>query len=526
MIKLKSATETPSRRSRLPRLFVLLVLVAVAALVIERWRGQWALKSWKGQMAAKGEIFDAKRIWPPPSARGLEFSNRLAQVIRELPPRLANYAGLLSGIVHEQPGQGRRGSQEPYPPMAQKGTSTNTWDDLDVLVGQAQPALESLRQLMKDPPPDMGYDIMERLGTDSFPNFVNVRRGAQALHAAAMNDLHKDNLAGALENLTALSSFVKLYADDPTLVNLLIRVAIIGLSVDVCWDALQAKSWTEPQLAILQQACQGDKLLLEQMSRSMEAERAISLHDLGWLRSHSYEAWVVRYQELRQSFGLRTPPGFGGPVRCLRQYAFHPLWKFAWADQEELIYLRTVQGQIMVLREAAKDGAWLTLNQQMATHYRNFRPPFAAWRFYAALPMLEGFPGIIRGSSASPATYPYAAFSWSTTMKTLTLHQMVSAAVALKRYELRHGQLPQNLALLVPEFLAEAPHDCMDGQPLRYRLNADGSFTLYSVGEDGQDEGGDPSAADSDQERQNKSPWAGRDWVWPRAVADAKAGSS
>ena len=42
-------------------------------------------------------------------------------------------------------------------------------------------------------------------------------------------------------------------------------------------------------------------------------------------------------------------------------------------------------------------------------------------------------------------------------MKNLTLHQMVSAAVALKRYELRHGQLPQSLALLVPEFLAQAP---------------------------------------------------------------------
>jgi hypothetical protein len=96
MIKLKSETETSSRRSRLPRLFVLLVLVAVLALVIERWRGQWALKSWKRHMAAKGEIFDAKRLWPPPSARSLEFSNRLAQVIRELPPRLANYAGRLT----------------------------------------------------------------------------------------------------------------------------------------------------------------------------------------------------------------------------------------------------------------------------------------------------------------------------------------------------------------------------------------------------------------------------------------------
>ena len=56
MIKLKSESETPSRRSRLPQLFVL--------LVTERWRGQWALKRWKRHMADKGEIFDATRPSP------------------------------------------------------------------------------------------------------------------------------------------------------------------------------------------------------------------------------------------------------------------------------------------------------------------------------------------------------------------------------------------------------------------------------------------------------------------------------
>jgi hypothetical protein len=78
----------------------------------------------------------------------------------------------------------------------------------------------------------------------------------------------------------------------------------------------------------------------------------------------------------------------------------------------------------------------------------------------------------------------------------------------------------------VPDFLAAPPRDLMDGQPLRYRLNSDGSFVLYSVGEDGQDEGGDPSTAVSDKDWQNEPPWAGRDWVWPRAVVDAKAGAS
>jgi hypothetical protein len=102
----------------------------------------------------------------------------------------------------------------------------------------------------------------------------------------------------------------------------------------------------------------------------------------------------------------------------------------------------------------------------------------------------------------------------------------VIAAVALKRYELRHGKLPATLASLAPEFLTEVPHDFMDGQALRYRLNGDGSFALYSVGEDGRDDGGDPLPAVSGENRQNASIPAVRDWVWPREVASDDADKS
>lgn len=101
MIKLKSETETPSRRSRLPRLFVLLILVAVVALVIERWRGQWALKSWKRHMVAQGEAFEPNALWPPLAARSAEFSSQLAEASTRLPQRLGNCRGQLSGIVTE-----------------------------------------------------------------------------------------------------------------------------------------------------------------------------------------------------------------------------------------------------------------------------------------------------------------------------------------------------------------------------------------------------------------------------------------
>jgi hypothetical protein len=92
---------------------------------------------------------------------------------------------------------------------------------------------------------------------------------------------------------------------------------------------------------------------------------------------------------------------------------------------------------------------------------------------------------------------------------------MTIAAIALKRYQLRTGKYPTDLSALVPEFLPEKPHDWMNGEPLRYRLNADGTFTLYSVGENGMDDGGDPNPT---QGKRLITIWDGRDAVWPTAA--------
>jgi hypothetical protein len=101
-----------------------------------------------------------------------------------------------------------------------------------------------------------------------------------------------------------------------------------------------------------------------------------------------------------------------------------------------------------------------------------------------------------------------------------TRRQMTLTAIALKRFELRYGHLPVNLRELVPDFLVGLPRDYMTDQPLRYRLKDDGMFVLYSVGEDGRDDGGIPMPG------QSSGPlnlyvlklWEGADAVWPVAA--------
>ena len=102
-----------------------------------------------------------------------------------------------------------------------------------------------------------------------------------------------------------------------------------------------------------------------------------------------------------------------------------------------------------------------------------------------------------------------------------TARNMVVTAIALKRYELRHRQLPATLDQLTPDLLQTVPIDYMDGEPLRYRPNADGTFLLYSVGENGVDDGGNPSlekgVTSSIYSWQNIH---ALDWVWPQTATE------
>jgi hypothetical protein len=101
--------------------------------------------------------------------------------------------------------------------------------------------------------------------------------------------------------------------------------------------------------------------------------------------------------------------------------------------------------------------------------------------------------------------------------------QTALTAIALKRYQLKYKNYPQSLDAIAPEFIPAVPNDPVDGQPLRYRRNADGTFLLYSVGENGKDDGGNPSLENG--VTGSNYPWQNRhalDWVWPQPATAAE----
>ena len=79
-------------------------------------------------------------------------------------------------------------------------------------------------------------------------------------------------------------------------------------------------------------------------------------------------------------------------------------------------------------------------------------------------------------------------------------------ALAVERYRLTEGHLPQSLDNLVPTYMQVVPKDPFDGRNLRYRKLETG-FVVYSVGEDLTDEGGAERDSRKRDSRGKPLPW-------------------
>jgi hypothetical protein len=182
----------------------------------------------------------------------------------------------------------------------------------------------------------------------------------------------------------------------------------------------------------------------------------------------------------------------------IRLFLASELWRLLWSYQDECQALHYGQALLDTARTVEKRESWTPVPVPPAANGCD-GPSLWCARFYFSNTF----------AASDRALLKILSFE--------TQREMTRAAITIKRYQLRMGKLPPDLASLVPQYLPELPHDWMDGNPLRYRVNPDGTFTLYSVGEDGKDDGGDPSFR---TDRWGPFLWYGRDAVWPSPAND------
>jgi len=288
-------------------------------------------------------------------------------------------------------------------------------------------------------------------------------------------------------------------------------MAVTQIALTGTWELLQSTNLTDGQLAVLQQNWT-DLEFTHSLERAMAFERVGAGIEMAKWRASNLQLLFFIYREL---FSEEENSLWD----TLKMKIKARLWRYWWSYPDEMRYLQGMQAILNDLRQAETNQALLPIKTEMRKQIDAFIAgsdnPFSL--------------------SLSPAKADFH-FVMSSSLEALdkcfgkviqvkASQQMVIAAIALKRYQLRHGQLPETLAALVPEFVPSVPMDPFDGQPLKYRRHADGTFLLYSVAENGVDDGGDPTVPASASSTRPSLFWQNpkaRDWVWPQPATAAE----
>jgi hypothetical protein len=197
---------------------------------------------------------------------------------------------------------------------------------------------------------------------------------------------------------------------------------------------------------------------------------------------------------------VRELPLGGELASVLKKQLYCRLWRFAWSHQDQCRSMREMQQLIDLTRLAATNRSLA----RVRTEIQNMEYERIRMNWYDKL----RFP--------NPSSFFTITKTVEKAMRAETQRSIALCAIALKRHQLRFEKPPPSLDSLVPTFLASVPVDYMDGKPIRYRPNDAGKFTLYSIGENGQDDGGDATLLPDRTNTQNL--WDRRDFVWPASV--------
>ncbi len=485
---------------------IILVLIFYAE---EDWRGKRAWEQCKGQLEAQGEKLDWKDFIPPPVPNDQNFA---------LTPIVAScYEGILDKngqAIHPQNKDVvRRLDMTIYDgePMLDWSTKCGNWamgekTDLravqlyyrglsakanafpvasqplspaaDVLLALSKydQTIEELRRAatLPDSRFPLNYDCEPPAGI-LFPHLAALKKCNQVLQLRAVAELQNGQSNKALADVKLMLRLMESVHSEPGLISQLVRIDMLNLVLQPVWEGIQDHLWSDVQLRDLDEDLATLNFLADYES-SVRSDRALRNATIEYLR---------RTRDVGAFFGdgdviplaseieLRFAPG---------SVYYHNELAFTRACQEWLLPIADIERHV-VSPEAV---------QQASINVDNMR---LHWSLNNVLPAL-----MLPAFETCAQRYSYAQSSVD----------MARITCTLERYRLVHGEYPDTLDALTPDYIETIPQDIIGGQPLHYRRTTDGKFLLYSVGWNEKDDGGRPGRTNY-----GRMDYSDGDWVWP-----------
>jgi len=497
-----------------------LLLLLFGWLVVERLVGKAGLTKYERVLRAKGERLTVAELIlvAPEGENGAPDVVRLCGTlqngkiipIESPPPQMRMIA----------PGKAMRGaSRSEWLTIDKEKVFTNRWEAVEADLQMNEQTLKELRAALKKPV------LYKRLNYEAgfkhleFVHLMRLKRGGQWLSASGVNQLHHGNGGGALEDIEALTALLRMQESEELAIDQLVRFAIQYFAVAFTWEALESDSLDDPELERMQTAWSRLNFI-DPVIHALRMERAMgrpcfdearySVKELA--EAHSLQGAAVVVDALTGSSRVPTARDRVAVVDAIARFiekdvpevarkgVLYPVWQFAWSDQDQRQSWSIFQTLIDAAETAKEQHAALPL-EEVQEELDSLCEPGGLNRLRFLLSPMSG----------TARDLPKRSF------QAQTQAEMAVCAIALKRYQLKHGKYPDTLSGLVPEFLARHPIDYMDGGKLRYRVEGE-DFTLWSVGVDGRDDGGNPGTVEADGKPRQM--WRAPDAVWPRPASD------
>jgi hypothetical protein len=267
---------------------------------------------------------------------------------------------------------------------------------------------------------------------------VQEQRGAGRMLALEANvRAHRGDAQGAAESIRAIFASSRALEGELIVVSQLVRIALNGIALGELERLLNSVDFSDADLSRLQEEVRSVDLQ-PGMTKSLIGERAMGID------------------------GFRNPAKLGNKI---------PIAIFG-RNQDLAFYLKTMSKCIAASREPfprafdERDNVDAEFNDDFNSRTSQMRYPLTMMLIPAIDAMFEA---TARGEGAN---------------------ETMDVAIAIQRYRKAQGKLPESLDELVPDYLRSVPRDPFDGMPIRYLIDDDGAFRVYSIGRNRVDDEG------------------------------------
>jgi hypothetical protein len=498
--------ETPKNKRGwriVRRIFIGMAVLATSVAIFyteEDWRGKRAWENYKHEWEAKGEKFDWQAFVPPsvpddqnfftapiftnmqngkiamnpyhsdgspdfPSFKDLP-SNRIGYVGGEGPTRTIINDLKIWQASYRNPANANLAHEFPIAPQPQTPAK-----DVLLALSKYDSAVEELRQASQRPYASVPLNYEDGFNSASslLPILAELKRCTQVLQLRAVAELADGQNEKALDDVKLMLYLNNSLRNSPFLISHLVRIAIVAIDLQPIWEGLAEHKWSDEQLVALE----------------AELAKVDFLADYGFTMRGERAFAIASFENQRRTREMISYTDAGDVTNKLTfmPSAFFYQNELAFAQLHEQWILPIVDTNSRIISPAALQHANDVVRAEMK-HYSPYK-----------VQALMVFPAI--GATVSKIAAIQSSID------------LARVACALERYRVARGEYPETLDSLAPQFIAQLPHDIINGQPLHYRRTDDGQFILYSVGWNETDDGGQVVLTKNGSVDRTKG-----DWVW------------